>query len=212
MYRWRDVSINSWCNGDRSSKDPNGTDWLNFGFPGNAVIGSTLRQLRSGDELWLAWGAGHAMAAGTSGRCGFPQSQIQIEVLRASDYHPLAQMQVWNPTIAFAYPSLASDPNGDVAMSIGYGGGGNYADHAVGFWGDFVVDSTTAGDDSINRFGDYVEVRRSWPQTNSFSAAGYSTKTASKSNNCPSNGTFAAGFGSSQNFCFDPHYVHFKHG
>ena len=209
VYRWRDVGINSWCNGDRSSKVPGGTDWLAFGFPGNAVLGSTLRSSRG--ELWFAWGAGHAMAAGTSGTCRFPQSHIQIEVLRASDFHPIGQMQVWNKSIAFAYPSLATNPKGDVAMSLGYGGGGGDAAHAVGFWGDFVVFTTTAGDDSINRFGDYVTVRRSWPNTNDFSAEGYSTKAATATNNCPNNGTFAAGFGSGSNFCFDPHYVRFRH-
>jgi len=212
VYHWRDIAINSWCNGDRSSDDPNGTNWLSFSFPGNAVLGSTLRPLRSGNELWFAWDSGHAMASGTPGRCGFPQTQIQIEVLRVSDYHALDQMQVWNRTTAFAYPSLASDPAGDVAMSVGYGGGGNFADHAVGFWGDFVVYTTTAGDDSITRFGDFETVRRSWPETNLFSAAGYSTRTASKTNGCPSNGTFAAAFGSPQNFCFDPHYVQFHRG
>ena len=209
VYRWRDVGINSWCNGDRSSKVPGGTDWLAFGFPGNAVLGSTLRSSRG--ELWFAWGVGHAMAAGTSGTCRFPQSHIQIEVLRASDFHPVGQMQVWNKSIAFAYPSLATNPKGDVAMSLGYGGGGGDAAHAVGFWGDFVVFTTTAGDDSINRFGDYVTVRRSWPNTNDFSAEGYSTKAATATNNCPNNGTFAAAFGSGSDFCFDPHYVRFRH-
>ncbi len=210
VYRWRDVSINSWCNGDRSSKAPSGTDWLAFGFPGNAVLGSTLRPSRSGDQLWFAWGAGHAMAAGTPGKCQFPQSHIQIEVMTASNFSATAQMQVWNKTIGFAYPSLASDPNGDVATSLAYGGGGNDASHAVGFWGDFLVYPTASSDTSINRFGDYVTVRRSWPKTNAFAAAGYGTKVANKTNNCPSNGTFAAGSGSSQNFCFDPHYATFS--
>jgi hypothetical protein len=210
VYRWRDVAINSWCNGDRSSSAPSGTDWLAFGFPGNAVVGSTLRRSRSGNQLWFAWGAGHAMATGTPGRCQFPQSHIQIEVLKASNYAPTGQMQVWNRTIAFAYPSLASDLKGDIAMSLAYGGGGNDASHAVGFWGDFIVYPTTTSDTSINRYGDYVSVRRAWPKANSFSAAGYGTRVANKTNNCPSNGTLAAGFGSSQNFCFDPHYATFR--
>jgi hypothetical protein len=149
------------------------------------------------------------MASGTRGTCGFPQSQIQIEVLNASNYQPLSQMQVWNRSIAFAYPSLASNPGGDVAMSLGYGGGGDHAAHAVGFWGDFLVYTTASGDTSLNRFGDYVSVRRSWPSTSRFSAEGYATKVANATNNCPSNGTLNPAFGSSQSFCFDPHYVTF---
>jgi hypothetical protein len=148
------------------------------------------------------------MAAGTSGKCQFPQSHIQIEALKASTFSPVAQMQVWNKTIAFAYPSLASGLNGDVAMSLAFGGGSNDASHAVGYWGDFVVFPTATSDTSINRFGDYVTVRRT-TQGNSFAAAGYGTRAATKTNNCPSNGTLAAGNGSSQNFCFDPHYVTF---
>jgi len=207
VYRWRDVSIDSWCNGANSSSVPGGTDWLggSGGFPGNAVLGSTLRS----DDLWFAWGAGHAMASGTPGTCNFTNSHIQIVVLDPRDYHRISQMQVWNSSIAFAYPSLASNTQGEVGMSLGYGGGSNHASHAVGFWGDFVVYTTTAGDTSLTRFGDYVNIRRSWPSGNLFSAEGYSTRIANATNNCPSNGTFAAGFGSSNNFCFDPHYVVF---
>ena len=105
------------------------------------------------------------------------------------------------------------DVNPDVGcQDYQIGGERNHAAHAVGFWGDFLVYTTAAGDTSLNRFGDYVTVRRSWPGTNSFSAEGYSTRIANASNNCPGNGTFAAAFGSSQNFCFDPHYVTFRHG
>ena len=59
-----------------------------------------------------------------------------------------------------------------IGMSIGYGGGGNELNHAVGFWGDFVVYSTTSGSSSDARFGDYVTTRRSIDGSR-FSAEGY---------------------------------------
>ena len=73
-------------------------------------------------------------------------------------------------------------------MSLGYAGASSEVNHAVGFWGDFVVYSTTASTSSDNRFGDYVTIRRS-VDGRRFSAEGYG-KT----------GTPAG---------FDPHYVLF---
>jgi hypothetical protein len=202
VYSWRDVGIDSWCNGDHSSLVPGGTDWLAgaSGFPvnQNAVLGAARRIDPSSGrpELWFAWGAGHAMATGTPGTCGFAQSHIQIAVLDAADYSKLQQAQVWNQNIAFAYPALASNVNGDIGMSLGYGGGGSHANHAVGIWGDFVVYGTTASDTSIGRFGDYVTIRRSGRL---FSAEGYGMNQPSGTT-CPVPAT---------GDCFDPHYVLF---
>jgi hypothetical protein len=167
VYRWRDVDVSSWCNGDRSSTTPGGSnDWLAFGFPGNAVIGSALR----GSEIWFAWTAGHKLSNGNS--CGFDQSHVEIVVIDAGNYSKKAQMQVWNKTIAFAYADLASNTAGEIGMSLGYAGASTEMNHAVGFWGDFVVYSTTASTSSDNRFGDYVTIRRS-SDGRRFSAEGY---------------------------------------
>jgi len=58
-----------------------------------------------------------------------------------------------------------------------YGGNGNYENHVVGFWGDFVVYITTGSDVGTTRYGDYVTIRQE-PATeqnpgNLFSAFGY---------------------------------------
>lgn len=185
FYSWRDVKVNTWCNGSRSSLTPGGTnDWLAFGFPGNAVHGSTQRSNGRTTELWFSWTAGKQLATGKS--CGFPQSHIEIVVLNKSGFGVISQMQVWNPTIAFAYDVLATNSKGEIGMSLGYGGGGNEANHAVGFWGDFVVYSTTSSTSSNSRFGDYLGLRRASPASDRFSAEGYGV---------------ASGF--------DPHYVVF---
>jgi hypothetical protein len=188
VYRWRDVDVNSWCNGTRSSTTPGGSnDWLSFGFPGNAVLGSTQR-INPGtraNELWFAWTAGHQLSNGRS--CGFDQSHTEIVVLNATSFAKISQLQIWNPTIAFAYTDLASNSGGEIGLSLGYGGGSNEANHAIGFWGDFIVYSTTSSTTSNNRFGDYVTIRRSYPTTTRFSAEGY--------------GVNARGF--------DPHYILF---
>ena len=51
-------------------------------------------------------------------------------------------------------------------MSFEYGGNGNFENHVVGFWGDFVAYITTSSDAGTDRFGDYVTIRRAPPTEN----------------------------------------------
>jgi hypothetical protein len=62
-------------------------------------------------------------------------------------------------------------------MSFEYGGNGNFENHVVGFWGDFLAYITTNSDVGTDRFGDYVTIRRA-PATqndpgNLFTAFGF---------------------------------------
>jgi hypothetical protein len=62
-------------------------------------------------------------------------------------------------------------------MSFEFGGGGNYENHVVGFWGDFIAWITTNSNVGTIRFGDYVTIRQA-PVTNAnpgnlFNAFGY---------------------------------------
>jgi hypothetical protein len=62
------------------------------------------------------------------------------------------------------------------------GGGGRFQNHAVGFWGDFLVFLTTGSTVGTTRFGDYVTIRNA-PATrqdpgNLFAAFGYGLTTA----------------------------------
>lgn len=64
-------------------------------------------------------------------------------------------------------------------MSFEYGGNGNYENHVVGFWGEFVAYLTASSDAGTDRFGDYVSIRRA-PVTrkdpgNLFTAFGFGT-------------------------------------
>lgn len=76
-----------------------------------------------------------------------------------------------------------------MGLSLEYGGNGNYENHVVGFWGDFIVYITTASNVGTNRFGDYVTLRRQPGSQanpgNLFDAFGYGLNTA----NPPATGT-----------------------
>lgn len=175
-YSWNDVAIGKWNQGGLSSLTPDNQDWLNklSGFPGNAVLGAT--RLIGGDdrkqvnELLFAWSAG-------SGK-GFTQPQVQWVALDLnSNFHLVSQQQIWNSNYAYAYPAFAINADGEIGMSLEWGGGGNYENHVVGFWGDYVVYSTTSSNVGTTRYGDYVTIRPYSPDTKRFAAFGYGNQT-----------------------------------
>jgi hypothetical protein len=157
-YFWRDTGISSWANNAPTSTTPDNLDWLakNFNgpggnsFPRNGIIGAA----RSGNQLWFGW------TAGTDSN--FKQAHIEIVTLdRGNNFNKTQQVQVWNNSYAFAYPAFSSNGcTSEIGMSFEYGGNGNYENHVVGFWGDFVAYITTNSDVGTDRFGDYVSIRR----------------------------------------------------
>jgi len=174
-YFWRDRNISSWPNNAPTSLTPDGQDWLakNFNgpggnsFPRNGVIGAT----RVFESVWFAW------TAGTNST--FREAHVQIVTLdRSNNFSVTQQVQIWNPNVAFAYPALSwNSCTGEIGLSLEFGGDGNYENHVVGFWGDFVVFVTTGSNVGTNRFGDYVTIRQE-PATdanpgNLFTAFGY---------------------------------------
>jgi hypothetical protein len=168
-YSWRDIDIDSWPNVDYTSLAPDGTDWLNFmaGFPGSAVIGATRRRGDNVSEVWFAWTAARGG--------GFPHPHIRVVSFDTSTWTVLSQWQIWNPDHAFAYPSMATNSDQEVGVSLGWGGGSSFhANHAVGILGDFVVWFSEASDASLNRWGDYVTARRAGGDASLFSGVGYS--------------------------------------
>lgn len=173
-YYWRDIEHSSWSTSGISSNTPDSTDWMNklSGFPGTAVLGST----RVGNTLWFSW------SAGTDSN--FKQPHVEILTLdRGNDFAKLSEMQIWNPDYAFGYPAMATNVcSGEVGLSLEFGGGGNYENHVVGFWGDYVLYITTGSNAGTTRFGDYVTIRQH-PATSSdpgnlFNATGYGVNAA----------------------------------
>jgi hypothetical protein len=155
------------------SAAPDSPDWIS---EDHRILGVTRRA----SELWFAWTA----AAGDGGAGGFkfPQPHIQIAKFDLTqDYKFIDQTQVWNADNAFAYPSLTTNGDFEVGISLAWGGGKFYGSHAVGILGDFVVwygeaSDMTSAKLSPSRFGDYVHVRLAQPDTRFFSAFGYAVK------------------------------------
>jgi hypothetical protein len=201
-YSWRNVNIDSWLSSDYSSLAPDGTNWLSFGFPeeqglpAGGIIGAARRPFAGlvapnapppAGEIWFAWTAGRGG--------GFPHPYVRLVRLNDSDFSVLQQNQIWNADYAYAYPCLATNSVGEVGISLAWGGNKKfYANHGVGIFGDLVIWITATSDAAINRYGDYVTVRRHFPNTELFSAVGY----AVLNNTPPAVGTR-----------FDPRYILF---
>ena len=177
-YFWRDVNISSWSGSNISSLTPDSQDWLNFigtNFPGTAILGSTrvfydFGQFGRRNDLWFAW------TAGTDSN--FSQPHVEMVTLdRDNNFSVKQQVQIWNSNYAYAYPALATNSDFQVGLSLEYGGGGNYENHVVGFWGDFVLYITTSSDVGSTRFGDYVTIRQNGPDPSLFAAFGYGLDT-----------------------------------
>jgi hypothetical protein len=158
---------------DIISAAPDSGDWIS---EDHRIIGAT----RVNNQLWFAWTA----AAGDGGAGGFKFAQAHIQIAKfdlAQDYKFMGQSQVWNADFAFAYPSLTTNSNNEVGISLAWGGGKNFGSHAVGILGDFVVWFGEASDRtstylSPTRFGDYLHVRLAHPDTRFFSAFGYAVR------------------------------------
>lgn len=191
-YAWREREVLNWPwrdNGDVASVAPDNADWISID---HRIIGATRR----GNELWFAWTA----ASGDGGHGGFSFPFAHVQVVRfdiGTDYKRVDQFPVWNGDHAYAYPSLATNSDGEVGISLAWGGGTKlYGSHAVGILGDWVVwygdlSSATVLRDKIDssgkvvkdpagntvlaptRFGDYLHVRLAQPDTRWFGAFGY---------------------------------------
>jgi hypothetical protein len=193
-YFWRERDISNWpmtTDGDIVSAAPDFADWISVD---HRILGAT----RVNDQVWFAWSAG----TGNGGNGGFVFPQPHIQVAKFSlreDYKLVEQTQVWNADTAFAYPSITTNSNNEVGISLAWGGGKDFASHAVGILGDFVMwygeaskltalttlpvldaggkpvlnPDGTPQTMTISRWGDYTHVRLAFPDSRFFSAFGY---------------------------------------
>lgn len=170
-YCWRKIEISGWATEGLTVTTPDSQIWNLGFFPGNSVIGAT----RVFNQLWFAWRAGTDK--------NFQQPHVEMVTLdRNNNFKVIQQVQIWNNSYAFGYPALATNAcTGEVGLSLEYGGNGNFENHVVGFWGDFVVYITTNSNVGTDRYGDYVTIRQEPPTDanpgNLFSAFGYGLNT-----------------------------------
>ncbi|MEL7002684.1 MAG: hypothetical protein AAFN93_08090 [Bacteroidota bacterium] len=169
---WRRVKVNSWPNTPPyTAVCPDGVNWVKGNAQGFAWYGVA----RDDDDIWVAWPA----AAGG----GFPQTHVRLAKVNTNTYTTVAEHQIWNENFAFNYPNIATNREGEVGISIGFGGNTTmYGQHGVGVWGDYVIYTPKMADLCTERWGDYTTVRRGISNTNQWVSSGYLNATNASGN------------------------------
>jgi hypothetical protein len=211
-----------YCNTDYSSVAPDKFQWIDTtrSSARGAVIGATRKPFSGlvppgsptpNGEVWFAWGAARDDSSCKNGR---PQPYVLIARLDDQTLAAVGEYDIWNTPYAFAYPSLATSPDGEIGVSLGWGGPSNYGSTAAGYLGDYVVYYNEPSDSTIawlrkdvmgntiaesntivdangnpiekTRFGDFFVVRNSGPNNERFSSQGYAVNLANPaiSNGC----------------------------
>jgi hypothetical protein len=157
----------SWNNSNYSSITPDGFNWLGRVDP--RIIGATVR----GNEAWFAW------TVGRGGGASLPHPYVEVAVVDMNTQALIAQHAIWNGDHAWAYPGLATNSLGEVGASLGWGGNLYNPNHAVGYltgtWR-FVTTAVGTNGPNNNTWGDYLAVRKHYPQQWLFSASGWTSQ------------------------------------
>lgn len=164
------VDVSAWPNGTHSSVGPDGNDWLTKleSFPKFAVTGGVERD---DGHVVLAWSA--AAGKGSASAFAFPQTHVRVVEVDTTTRSVVSETQVWNEKIAFAYPVLAVNARDEVGIMLGWGGGDDHANCAMGIIGDFVVWFRDGSTRTVQRFGDYLTTRPGERNRSMFGAWGY---------------------------------------
>lgn len=167
---------------DFSSLTPDNDDWLP---PTSKIDSSITGAARSSRYLYLTWSAGRLYGDGSPSPITQPHVEwVQIDIAART---LVTQRYIWNREFAFAWPSLAANWERDtaIAISLCWGGGRHYPQHAVGtiYPGGNPLLSTTSGR-SAGAGGHYNDVRMDYPDSHQFVAAGFNS---AKDNASPPN-------------------------
>jgi hypothetical protein len=164
------VGVARWIGGNGyRSRTPDGRRWLDRADP--RITGATL----TSQHLWFAWSVD-----GGSNRRDNPF--IQIAKLDAANLTLVENINVFDEDSATCYGALATNANDEVGISYMIGGGTRFPSHMVGILtgnrSDVLAAAGERGpelDPSTGKgeWGDYLTMRRLYPNQQLFVATGY---------------------------------------
>ena len=167
---FKDIPVASWSEIDYSSTTPDGKNWLRRAD--SRLTGITLAR----NELWVAWGSAKG---GANNR---PHPFVQIARINIENMKLIENVNLWQANSAIFYAGLSTNSNGEVGVSYTIGGGTRFPTHVVGILTGTRRQVTTFASSrgpSDNKWGDYLTVRRNYPNQQLFCATGYSLQAGS---------------------------------
>jgi hypothetical protein len=179
-----DVTVGAYSAGPYSAPGPGNAEWL--GRTDARITGAWVTGNRAG-FMWTA-------AAGP----GRPMPYVKVAVVDTALRTLIEQPDIWNSSLAFAYPAACPNAQGVIGVSLFMGGGTRNPAHLVGFrdggaWRLAVTRASTNGP-AGGAWGDYVACRRHHPQTSEWVASGFTMQGGTDRRNV------------------EPQYVHFGIG
>jgi hypothetical protein len=167
----KDLKVSRWVDGNGyPSRTPDGRRWLDRADA--RITGATM----AGKDLWFAWGSNRG------GANNHPKPFVQIARIDSTALTVLDNINIFDPGSAICYPALATNANDEVGISYMIGGGDKFPTHVVGILTgmrrDLVVAKGDRGpladpDTGKYEWGDYLTVRRWFPNQKLFAATGY---------------------------------------
>ena len=179
VFKWResspsptfkDIDVATWDDGNFVSITPDNRNWLERADP--RMTGAT----QASGQLWFAWGSNRG---GANSR---PQPFTQIARIKASNLTLIENINLWDPDSGICFAALNTNSAKEVGVSYVMGGGTRQPTHVVGVLTGTRREVTTfsgnRGPDD-NKWGDYLAVRRMYPNQKLFAATGYTLQAGS---------------------------------
>jgi len=171
--RFRDVSVASWDADDYGSRAPGRRQWLRRAD--SRLLGAT----KAGDHLYFAWSAGRG---GANQR---PQPYVQVAKVSARTKRLLENINIWDASFATAYPALATNSRRQVGITFALGGGRHHPSQVVGTLTGrdrYLIARAGRATPRSGQWGDYLTIRRRYPNPALFSVAGFTKKSSTSAN------------------------------
>lgn len=158
-------------NGYRSTT-PDKRRWLDRADP--RMTGATL----NGKDLYFAWGVDRRSNQRT-------QPFAQIAKVNTGSMSVTDNINVFDPDSAICYPALSTNKRGEIGITYMLGGGPRFPSHVIGVLDDDQQDIVVAESDRgplpdpkthMGEWGDFLTIRRCYPDQSRFIATGYTMK------------------------------------
>jgi hypothetical protein len=169
----KSVGVARWIGGNGyRSRTPDGSRWLDRADP--RITGATLTR----EFLWFAW----SVDRGSNQR---PNPFVQIAKIDLATLTLIDNINIFDMDAATCYAALSTNGNDEVGMSYMLGGGSRFPSHIVGILTGARQDVVAAEGERapvINtqtgkgEWGDFLTVRRIYPNQQLFAATGYTMK------------------------------------
>ena len=165
-----DVNITTIPTEDWIIKTPDGNEWLT---PGSKIDSAVTGAARRRGELWAAWSG--ARKVHDRRENSFPHPYIGMAIINIPSMTLQQQRYLWNNEHAFAYPSLTSNPSGEIAITFMWGGDHHFVRHGVGFLTGSTELVSTTSSKGITGGGHYITARMAFPEIDRFIGSGYNS-------------------------------------